>query len=252
MIGARPCRRVWCAVSAVGDSFAPVGCDAVHGAPVAGGVLRLVRRRHGTGSPGLDGCQSFCRVRVAPRCGVFLFSTTTLAGPATLVPDQLSEALWKNVLYLATAAAIMAPLVLRGKESLPDASISTTVAELPETASVEQAVSVREPATRAASASLAVLCVVLMMITLKLRDPRPLESRWEVPVNAKSADQRIRARCAMPVNESRSISPEWMARWSLLTTTGQLLHRTRFWQHRDFGVAVAIRRPASGERVSAS
>lgn len=182
----------------------------------------------------------------------FLFSTTTLAGPATLVPDQLSEALWKNVLYLATAAAIMAPLVLRGKEPLPDASISTTVAELPETASVEQAVSVREPATRAASASLAVLCVVLMMITLKLRDPRPLESRWEVPVNAKSADQRIRARCAMPVNESRSMSPEWMARWSLLTTTGQLLHRTRFWQHRDFGVAVAIRRPASGERVSAS
>lgn len=53
----------------------------------------------------------------------FLFSTTTLAGPATLVPDQLSEALWKNVLYLATAAAIMAPLVLREKEPLPDVPI---------------------------------------------------------------------------------------------------------------------------------
>lgn len=54
--------------------------------------------------------------------GFLLMSTTDLAGPATLVPGQLSEALWKNALYLGTAAALLAPLMLRSRATTADAT----------------------------------------------------------------------------------------------------------------------------------
>nr|WP_120491412.1 acyltransferase [Corynebacterium lactis] len=44
--------------------------------------------------------------------GFFILSTTTHAGPATLVPEDVNQALWKTLLYGLSAALFVAPVAL--------------------------------------------------------------------------------------------------------------------------------------------
>lgn len=43
---------------------------------------------------------------------LFLLATTTQVGPATLVPDDVNQALWKTTLYGLSAGAFVAPVAL--------------------------------------------------------------------------------------------------------------------------------------------
>ncbi|WP_246394786.1 acyltransferase family protein [Corynebacterium anserum] len=47
----------------------------------------------------------------------FIISTTWYAGPATLVPDDVDQALWKTVLYGLSAAFFVAPVALNAQVS---------------------------------------------------------------------------------------------------------------------------------------
>lgn len=70
----------------------------------AGGMLLAVLRRMGVRVGALHAWP----VALA----AFIVATTPVAGPATLVPDALDEALGKNILYLIVGVAALAPVAL--------------------------------------------------------------------------------------------------------------------------------------------